>query len=169
MLKKFGDILEKIILAIVALFMGMMIVITVIAVVQRYIFGSAFNWAEEFCGYALVWSAFLGAAVGFRHADLVLLDLFINMMPEKMRKVVRLVTQLICLALIAYLCYTSIRYSMSPSIFMRKSTTLPFTMFVPFVSIPIGFFFMLLFGLENVPGMIADIGRSDEPEIEEGT
>ena len=36
-IKKAGDILEKIILAIVALLMGVMIVATVIAVVQRYI------------------------------------------------------------------------------------------------------------------------------------
>lgn len=168
MLKKFGDALEKVILALVAALMGLMIVVTVVAVVQRYIVGSAFNWAEEFCGYDLVWCAFLGSAVCFRHADLVLLDLFVNMMPEKLRKISRLVTHLICLVLIGYLFVTSAKYSMTPSIFMRKSTTLPFTMFVPFVSVPIGSFFMLLFGLENLPEMIADIGRKDVPEIEEG-
>ena len=134
MLTKIGDVLEKLILAVVALLMGVMIVATVIAVVQRYVVGSAFNWAEEFCGYDMVWCAFLGAAVAFRHHDLVLLDLFTRMLPQKIRKAVRLITHVICLVLIAYLAYTSLRYSLSPSIFMRRCTTLPFTMFVPFVS-----------------------------------
>ncbi|MCI8909843.1 MAG: TRAP transporter small permease [Oscillibacter sp.] len=164
MLKKIGDILEKLILAVLALLMGAMILVTVAAVVQRYVIGSAFNWAEEFCGYDMVWCAFLGAAVAFHHKDLVLLDLFTNMMPQKARKTIQVLIQVICLALIAYLAVTGFRYSLSPSIFMRKCTTLPFTMFVPFVSLPIGMLFMFLFGLENLLGMLADIGKSETEE-----
>lgn len=162
MLKKFGDILEKIITSLLALLMGVMILVTVVAVVQRYIVGSAFNWAEEFCGYDMVWCAFLGAAVAFRHNDLVLLDLFTNMMPEKVRKVVRLLIQVVCLGLIAYLACTSFRYSLSPSIFKRRCTTLPFTMFVPFASLPLGLTVMFLFGVENLPELVRAIGQSDK-------
>ena len=168
MLTKIGDVLEKLILAVVALLMGVMIVATVIAVVQRYVVGSAFNWAEEFCGYDMVWCAFLGAAVAFRHHDLVLLDLFTRMLPQKIRKAVRLITHVICLVLIAYLAYTSLRYSFSPSIFMRRCTTLPFTMFVPFVSVPIGLFVMFLFGLENLPAILSDIVGRDDTKTKEG-
>ena len=168
MLTKIGDVLEKLILAVVALLMGVMIVATVIAVVQRYVVGSAFNWAEEFCGYDMVWCAFLGAAVAFRHHDLVLLDLFTRMLPQKIRKAVRLITHVICLVLIAYLAYTSLRYSLSPAIFMRRCTTLPFTMFVPFVSVPIGLFVMFLFGLENLPAILSDIVGRDDTKTKEG-
>ena len=168
MLTKIGDVLEKLILAVVALLMGVMIVATVIAVVQRYVVGSAFNWAEEFCGYDMVWCAFLGAAVAFRHHDLVLLDLFTRMLPQEIRKAVRLITHVICLVLIAYLAYTSLRYSLSPSIFMRRCTTLPFTMFVPFVSVPIGLFVMFLFGLENLPAILSDIVGRDDTKTKEG-
>ena len=154
MLTKIGDVLEKLILAVVALLMGVMIVATVIA--------------EEFCGYDMVWCAFLGAAVAFRHHDLVLLDLFTRMLPQKIRKAVRLITHVICLVLIAYLAYTSLRYSLSPSIFMCRCTTLPFTMFVPFVSVPIGLFVMFLFGLENLPAILSDIVGRDDTKTKEG-
>ena len=169
MLTKIGDVLEKLILAVVALLMGVMIVATVIAVVQRYVVGSAFNWAEEFCGYDMVWCAFLGAAVAFRHHDLVLLDLFTRMLPQKIRKAVRLhhtcdLSGVNCLSGL----FASLRYSLSPSIFMRRCTTLPFTMFVPFVSVPIGLFVMFLFGLENLPAILSDIVGRDDTKTKEG-
>ena len=90
------------------------------------------------------------------------------MLPQKIRKAVRLITHVICLVLIAYLAYTSLRYSLSPSIFMRRCTTLPFTMFVPFVSVPIGLFIMFLFGLENLPAILSDIVGRDATKTKEG-
>ncbi len=157
MVKKIGDIVERIILVIIAILMGVMITVTVFAVVQRYIVGHSFSWCEELSSYTLIWVTFLGAAVCYRHYDLVLLNLFTGMMPEKHRAVLELVTHLICMVLIAYIAWTGLKYGLSPSLFKRKSTTLRFSMFVPFSSIPIGFALMFLFSLENIPDMVRRI------------
>ena len=157
MVKKAGDIIEKIILFLIAVLMGVMIVVTVFAVVQRYILGYSFSWCEELCSYTLIWVTFLGAAVCYRHYDLVLLNLFTGMLPDKHRHILEFITHLICMALIAYIAVTALKYGLAPSLFKRKSTTLRFSMFVPFSSIPVGFALMFLFSLENVPDMLRRI------------
>jgi len=157
MVKKIGDTIEKIILVLIAILMGTMITVTVFAVVQRYIIGHSFSWCEELSSYTLIWVTFLGAAVCYRHYDLVLLNLFTGMLPEKHRNTLELITHLICMVLIAYIAVTALKYGLSPSLFKRKSTTLRFSMFVPFSSIPVGFALMFLFSLENIPDMLRRI------------
>ena len=157
MIKKVGDIIEKIVLAFIAALMGIMICVTVVAVIQRYLVGHSFNWVEEFCSYILIWVTFMGVAVSYRHFDLVLLNLFTQMLPKKAQAILELIVHLCCMALIAYIGCTSLKYGLSLSVFMRKSTTLGFSMFVPFSSLPIGFALMFLFSLENIPDMLHKI------------
>ncbi|MDD5833199.1 MAG: TRAP transporter small permease [Clostridiales bacterium] len=162
MIKRIGDLIERIILVIIGFLVCLMICVTVCAVVQRYIIGSSFRWCEELSSYSLIWVTFLGAAVSYRHYDLVLLNLFTGMLPKKYRSTLELIVHIICMALIVYIAYSSLRYGLSPSLMKRKSTTLGFSMFVPFSSVPIGFFLMLLFSIENIPDLINAI-KTGEP------
>lgn len=66
------------------------------------------------------------------------------------------------MAMILFVAYTSLKYGLSLSIFMRKSTTLGFSMFVPFSSLPIGFALMFIFSLENIPDMIHRIRTGEK-------
>ena len=162
MIKKIGDVIEKIALIFIAILMGVMICSTVVAVVQRYIVGHSFNWVEELCSYILIWVTFIGAAVSYRHFDLVLLNLFTKMLPEKFQAVLEFIVHMCCMAMILFVAYTSLKYGLSLSIFMRKSTTLGFSMFVPFSSLPIGFALMFIFSLENIPDMIHRIRTGEK-------
>ena len=162
MIKKIGDIIEKIMFVIIAILTGMIICVTVVAVVQRYVVGHSFNWCEELCSYTLVWITFLGAAISYRHFDLVLLNLFTNMLPKRAQAVLELIVHLCCMALILYIAVTSYKYGLSPSLFKRKSTTLGFSMFVPFSSIPVGMALMFIFSLENIPDMIRKIRTGEK-------
>ncbi|MCJ7856634.1 TRAP transporter small permease [Lachnospiraceae bacterium NSJ-143] len=150
-MEKIGDILEKAIKYLIVVLMGIMIVTTIIAVGQRYIVGSAFNWTEELDSYILVWCTFLGVAVSYRHADLVFLDIFVKMLPEKAKNIVAFIIHMVCLAFIVYIFFTSLQYGMSPAIFNRKSTTLRCSMFVPFAVIPLSTLLMILFNFELLP------------------
>ena len=155
-MEKIGDILEKAIKYTIVVLMGIMIITTIISVGQRYIIGSAFNWTEELDSYILIWCTFLGVAVSYRHMDLVFLDLFVKMLPKRAKNAVALAVHLVCLAFIAYIFVTSLQYGLSPAIFMRKSTTLRCSMFVPFVCIPLSMFLMILFNFELLPKLIKD-------------
>jgi len=164
--KKKGDILEKAIKYVIVVLMAIMIISTIVAVIQRYIFGSSFNWTEELDSYILVWCTFLGVAVSYRHADLVFLDLFVKMLPERAKNIVALLVHLVCLIFVVYIFYTSLQYGLSPAIFNRKSTALRCSMFVPFVCIPISMFLMILFNWELLPKLIkACFAPSSQKEV----
>ena len=146
--------------------MGIMIVTTIIAVGQRYVMGSSFNWTEELDSYILVWCTFLGVAISYRHMDLVFLDLFVNLLPVKAKNIVALIMHLVCLAFIVYIFVTSLQYGLSPSIYLRKSTTLRCSMFLPFACIPISMFLMILFNFELLPKLFkACFANSSQKEV----
>jgi len=159
--RKIGDGLEKAIKYLLVVLMAIMIITTIIAVIQRYIFGSSFNWTEELDSYILVWCTFLGVAISYRHMDLVFLDLFVNLLPKRLKNIVALIVHLICLVFIVYIFFTSLQYGLSPALFNRKSTALRCSMFVPFASIPLSMFLMILFNFELLPKLFKACAKSE--------
>lgn len=164
---KIFDSLEKIVRLFIALAMGIMVVVVAISVFKRYFFGTTYIWADELVTYSMVWATFLGVAVGFRHFDLVLLDLFVGLMPKKLNAICSILAHFISLAFIAYIIVTSFNFAFSPAIALKNSTGLGVSMLYPFISIPIGFGLMFLFGLEGIPKVLGKysanpINRGDE-------
>ncbi len=165
-MERIGDGLERIIKWILIVLMAVMITTTIIAVIQRYIFGSSFSWTEELDSYILVWCSFLGVAVSYRHIDLVFLDLFVNMLPKRFKNILAFIVHLVCLAFIVYIFVTSLQYGLSPALYNRKSTALGCSMFVPFASIPLSMFMMILFNFELIPKLLKACMNRDEQKGE---
>lgn len=164
-MRKIGDILEQGIKYVLIVLMTIMITTTVVAVIQRYIFGTSFSWTEELDSYILVWCTFLGVAISYRHMDLVFLDLFVNLLPKRLKNIVALIVHIVCLVFIVYIFFTSLEYGLSPALFRRKSTSLGCSMFVPFSSIPVSMFLMILFNFELLPKLVKACFESDKKEV----
>lgn len=91
-MKKIISIWDKIELSVAGIAIGGALVICFIEVINRYVFGASFYWAKEYILYFVVWSVFLGASQVLKRSGHVRLELFINMLPEKGRKYLDLVT-----------------------------------------------------------------------------
>ena len=72
-------------IAVVAVF-AVMIVITFLQVVFRYVLTAPLPWSEEAARYCFVWIVFLGAALGLERGVHLGVDLLVNRMPTGMRR-----------------------------------------------------------------------------------
>lgn len=147
--KKVCDVIEKILLFIVATFAAIMIIITTIEVIRRYLFSQSYQWAEELSRYLMVSIAFLGGAIGYRKKDLIPLDLITGRLSAKTQLIIELVMEATSAVILAVLVYFSINSVMSPVVYKQMSIGLPISMAIPFSSMPIGFGCMILFALEH--------------------
>lgn len=70
-----------------------LIILTLSAgVISRYIFNKPFFWTDEIARILLIWSIFIGAAMGFRKGastNHIGMDYFISLLPEKPKKIAR--------------------------------------------------------------------------------
>ena len=58
-------------------------------VVSRYVFNQPFFWTDEFARILLIWSIFIGAAMGFRKGTSTAhigMDYFVSLLPQKAKK-----------------------------------------------------------------------------------
>jgi TRAP-type C4-dicarboxylate transport system permease small subunit len=151
--KKVCDIIEKILIIIVALFAAIMIIITTIEVVRRYFFSLSFQWAEELSRYLMINVAFLGGAIAYRHKGLIPLDLITGYLSGKLQLVIDIIMEVVSFVILATLVYFSIKTVMSPIVYRQLSIGLPISMGIPFASMPIGFGCMLIFAIEHFAEM----------------
>ncbi|HET7629407.1 MAG TPA: TRAP transporter small permease [Bacillales bacterium] len=87
----------------IALFAAALIIFYKVAV--RYIFGSPTIWQTELSIYLLMFGAFVGAAYGLKHDAHVNVDIALMILPERIRKGLRIVTSFIGLVLTVFVAY----------------------------------------------------------------
>ncbi|MBW1699258.1 MAG: TRAP transporter small permease [Deltaproteobacteria bacterium] len=85
-----GDFLFNSIGRIIGVLCTVLIILTLSAgVISRYVFDKPFFWTDEVARILLLWSVFIGAAMGFRKGASTVhigLDYFVSLFPEKLQK-----------------------------------------------------------------------------------
>ena len=132
----------------------LMTVIVFTQVVMRYVFSSPFPWAEELSGYILVWISCFGAAAGIRegvHVSILTLN-------KRLKGWVKIfVTFVIHFLEIGFFTITTISgLFLSLGMWSVRSSAMRIHMTFPYIAVPIGFFFMIIFSFES---LIKDIKK----------
>lgn len=85
------------------------IVLTLTAgIISRYCFNSPFDWTEELATFLFIWVSFLGAGVASAKRRHVTVDFITGKFSEKNMKKVRIVTNLLIIALMAVIAVGSV-------------------------------------------------------------
>lgn len=82
--------------------------LVILNVFLRYFMKTGLFWTEEVTTSCFVWSVFLGAAAGYRRGMHIGVDLLVNKLPGPLRKLVRILVDLVLLVTNGYLFYLSI-------------------------------------------------------------
>ena len=134
---------------LVSIALVLMVAIAFMEVCRRYIWGLSYIWADELVRYLIIAVGFLGGAAAFRAKALVSLDLATQFLPRK----IQLILEIICNTAIVFTLIFLLRYSVrtisAPSIARQISIGLRVSMSYPYLSLPFGFSFMLIFALDN--------------------
>jgi TRAP-type transport system small permease protein len=107
---------------------------TLANVIARYFFNSPIEWAEEFSRYAFIWVVFLGAAYCSKSGRHIVIDGLALSLPGRLRAYLRVVVDLLTLALMGVLVY----YGWILTVFTTQPTsTLYVPMSVVYVVVPL--------------------------------
>ena len=121
-----------------------LISITFVGVFMRYFFSSPFVWEEEVQLWLFLWIAFFGGSAAFRAKSHVEIDMVVELMPQKVQRIVQMMIYVLVVVVLGYLCNKGMMM-VQQFIATNKST---FVLSVPspliYSVIPIGCVLMIL-------------------------
>lgn len=166
---KFLDILEKILSVILAILLAAMVLIFCYQVFLRYVLHGANAWSEDLTRYLFVYTVLLGAGIATRKASHLTVDMFIDLLPKK----IKLVLQIIFCGLIYFFLFFLFTEGMNlvQNTMKSISASLRVPMAYFYLAIPIGAVLMMLNLFEYLCHQIlALLGKEEliEKKQEEG-
>ncbi len=113
--------------------------VTVHAVFTRYVLRAPTVWQTETTIYLLMFVAFVGAAYGLKHHAHVGVDLVIDRVPPRPQLVARLITAVMCVAVIGIVMATGYQNWYEAYFFdFRSATAFRFPLWIAYAILPLG-------------------------------
>lgn len=145
MLLKFETFLVSTNQVFIGIMMGIMFVLVFINVVTRYVFGFSFATTEEISTFLMIWITYIGAGLALREGRLAAIDLFQDLLPEKVRRATRAMIGVIILIFFSFLAYYGAKMVQFGWAQETWATQIPRG--IPYLAVPIG---AALFGLHLI-------------------
>lgn len=92
-----GRITDQIEETLIAIFLGLMTIITFANVIARYVLNTNILWALEMTVYLFAWMVLLGVSYGVKKNFHLGVDVILNILPASMRKLFALIAVAVCL------------------------------------------------------------------------
>lgn len=90
--------------------MVLLVGLTFSGVIARYIIGAPFGWIEEVQAALIIWVVFGAAGAAFRTANHAAIEIFYEMFPAVVRKILDVFILIVSLITLLFLAKTSIAY-----------------------------------------------------------
>jgi TRAP-type C4-dicarboxylate transport system permease small subunit len=134
------------------LFMAIIAIVIPYEVIGRYVFQKMSMWSGEVSTYSLVWASMLGGAVGLKKGYQVSMSSVLESVPPVAAKVMKFSSYLCSL----FFFSAMFGYGLFQTIYNWKQTSpaIGIIMSFPYSALPIGFFIMFFFTLEEFLGFL---------------
>jgi TRAP-type C4-dicarboxylate transport system permease small subunit len=137
------------------------VVINAANIIARYVFRSAFSWAEELMLFAMIFGVYVGAiSVAWQQAH-IRIDAFINLAPVAWRRALHIFSTLVLVGVLVPVVKASYQVVALLFEFDQRSDALQFPMWIPQGVVPVSLTFIMLLALArlldpNPPGSSLD-------------
>lgn len=121
-----------------------LIALTFLGVIMRYVVGHPFTWLEEVQLFCMIWIVFAAGGAAFRTKNHVAIEMVVEMFPEKAQKIIGYIIDAVVVLVIAYLFYSSIGFI---QVFVkngRSSSMLKIPMTVQYGIAPVSYILMIV-------------------------
>ncbi len=157
-MKKFFLFVDGATRAIIYILLSCMIVNTAVSVFFRYVLHNAIFWSEEASRYLMVWVGFLGMGLAIRDGEHVNITFLVSALPPKMRVAVNYLAEILALGFLVIVLIFSI--DQLRTVQGQTSVALMLRMYLPYASVTVGSFLMILQSLRSIASL-ADRGGRD--------
>lgn len=143
-----NDVVERVVVFIAVLLLVVFCSIVGWEVFSRYVLASSRLWSEEAARLAFIWSLFLGATTGFRHAEHLTVDVVQFRLGSRADRIHEWVLNLLTFAFVAVYAYLGWRLARTG--FTRSMLVLPLPIAAGWLAIPAMGILSTSFALERV-------------------
>jgi len=142
--KKIRKVLLNWDLVIADAMLGFLVLVTFSGVIFRYVLNQPIEWLEEVQMMAIVWVVFLGSGAAFREQGHVAVEIIVELFPEKMQTMIRILTGLLIMAVLLTLAVLSAKYVGVSYVSGRRSGILRIPYYQVYAIIPVSCVWMVL-------------------------
>jgi len=143
MLRKLGEVWDKVESAIGGLFLTLAVCIVVMEIVGRNLFSYSMIGADEIASFAVIWSVFFTASIGVKKNIHVRIDVLLMVLPATAARLVDAIGTVMALVFTTYLTYSGWTL-LQESIMLGEMTMtmLRMPLWIPQSIIPVGGFLL---------------------------
>jgi len=127
-----------------AILLALSVVVNFANIIGRYFFNVSITWAEEVMLFLMVGCVFTGCCAVAWEGRTIRMDVVVGMMPEPVRKLFALLSELLLLATAALVAIFAWPVVEQLAEFDERSAAANFPMVIPQVMIPIGYTLMAM-------------------------
>lgn len=150
------SVLMNLDIVVASAILAILIALTFLGVIWRYIFNAPFTWLEEVQTSCMVWIVFAAAGAAFRSGNHVAIEMIVDMMPAKMQKIMEWLISVVVVIVIGYLFWQSIGFI---QVFLKsgRSTSMlkiPYSVvygiaIVSYIDMIISYFYSIIKGVKS--------------------
>ncbi len=148
-MKNFDSIVGKIEEVVSVFSFSAMSIITIVAVFFRYVLKNPIIWSEEASRYFMVWGILIGVSMATRKASHLGVDVFVSNAPEKIRKILTIVANIVLIITFVMLTILAVQFLIKAKNLGNVSPILRIPFWMLYLSMPLGF------GLSSIRGVQA--------------
>jgi C4-dicarboxylate transporter, DctQ subunit len=156
-LKKIGQVWDKIEMAVGGLFLTLAVFIVVSEIVGRNLFGYSMIGADEIASFAVIWSVFFTASIGVKRNLHVRIDVLFYILPASLARAVDAMGTAVSMFFTLYLTYSGWALMQESLMFgERTMTMLRMPLWIPQAILPIGGFLLSVRLLQRLVFLLTD-------------
>lgn len=125
-------------------------------VVSRYGFNYTPIWSEELSRFLVVWSIFIGVAIGVRKNQHIGVDALIRFLPHKLLLASEVLLNLIGVVVIGILVFNSFEFIQHTREFEQLSPAMRIPMYIPYIAMPVGLTLSIIHFIHNIVKLLTD-------------
>ena len=165
-LKFIDDKFEEVIGTVV---LGVVVTLVFLGVVLRLVFTSGLPWQEELSRFGFVFVCYLGASYGMKSDDHIRITFVSDALPEGMRKVLRVITDIVWIGFNVFIVVMSMNYYLHQQEFLGLSGILKIPLHYVFLTIPVGFGLLTLRLIQQyIRKLIKPQGAAESDRADQG-
>ena len=161
-IKSFEKILGKLESFLIISLFSLMIVLSFGQMISRNIFNQALIWGDTLLRQLVLWTGFLGASLAVQKNKHISIDIFLNFLPSKLKRIIFIFTRFATSIICSFLAWASWSFvsleKESQSILFLDLPTWIFLLILPYSFIVMSFRFLL-----NSFGSKSDISNQTNP------
>lgn len=135
---------------ILSIFLVLIACVMMLQVIMRYVVGSSLSWAEEFCRYLFIWSSLLSIGYSIRKKTILRVDSLVEMLPSNLKRLLKIVAELVVLVFFAYLLTKSIPVVKMIRDSGQTSPAMEIPMYVVYLSAVVGFLLAVIRSIQSL-------------------